>query len=135
MMPRMGRGHKREKIKEHQVQGVKHFTALLPLLSQLHGVATERDRAGNRKLHFDQYAALFLLAMFNPIITSLRALQQASGLKKVQRKLGCARASLIALYTGRRPTLRTYEMVCWYFSGMADEQELLNHLAKLQKQA
>jgi len=39
------------------------------------------------------------------------------------------------LYTGRRPTLRTYEMVCWYFSGMADEQELLNHLAKLQKQA
>jgi hypothetical protein len=38
---------------------------------------------------------------------------------------------LISLYTGRRPTLRTFEMICFYFSGMADEEELLAHLAKL----
>jgi len=101
-MARMGRGHKREKIKEQQVQGVKHFKTLLPMLAQLHNVATERDRAHNRKLHFDQYASLFLLAMFNPIITSLRALQQATELKKVQRKLGCARASLGSLSEAAR---------------------------------
>jgi hypothetical protein len=41
---------------------------------------------------------------------------------------------LIALWTGRKPTLRTYEMLCWYFTGMADEEELLAHIAKLQKQ-
>jgi hypothetical protein len=41
---------------------------------------------------------------------------------------------LIALWTGRKPTLRTYEMLCWYFSGMADEEELLAHIARLQKQ-
>lgn len=41
---------------------------------------------------------------------------------------------LIALWTGRKPTLRTYEMLCWYFTGMADEEELLGHIAHLQKQ-
>jgi len=40
---------------------------------------------------------LLLLYMFNPICTSLRALQQASELKKVQKKLGAARASLGSL--------------------------------------
>ncbi|MCG2684179.1 MAG: transposase [Planctomycetales bacterium] len=39
---------------------------------------------------------------------------------------------LISLWTGRKPTLRTYEMICHYFSGLAEEDELLAHLAKLQ---
>ncbi len=39
---------------------------------------------------------------------------------------------LISLWTGRKPTLRTYEMVCYYLSRMADEDELLAHLAKLK---
>ena len=41
---------------------------------------------------------------------------------------------LIALWTGCKPTLRTYEMLCWYFTGMADEEELFAHIARLQKQ-
>ena len=41
---------------------------------------------------------------------------------------------LIALWTGRKPTLRTYEMICFYFCGMADEDELLAHIAKLKQQ-
>ena len=42
---------------------------------------------------------------------------------------------LIALWTGRKPTLSTYRMLCWYFSGWADEEELLAHIAQLQKQS
>jgi hypothetical protein len=42
---------------------------------------------------------------------------------------------LISLWTGRQPTLRTYEMLCWYFLGWATEDELLAHLEKLKKQA
>jgi hypothetical protein len=38
----------------------------------------------------------------NPICTSLRALQQASELDKVQKKLGCARASLDSLSESAR---------------------------------
>jgi len=41
---------------------------------------------------------------------------------------------LIALWTGRKPTLSTYRMLCWYFSGWADEGELLRHLEKLKRQ-
>jgi IS4 transposase len=41
---------------------------------------------------------------------------------------------LIALWTGRKPTLRTYEMICFYFCGLASEEELLSHIAKLKRQ-
>jgi hypothetical protein len=42
---------------------------------------------------------------------------------------------LISLWTGRRPTLRTYEMICYYLMGWANEEELLNHFAKLKSHA
>ena len=40
---------------------------------------------------------------------------------------------LVSLWTGKKPTLRTHEMICWYFIGVADLDELLNHLEKLKK--
>lgn len=88
---------KREKIRERDITGLKYFDQLLPLMSRLHEVGCERDKAGNRKLHFDQYCMLILVYLFNPIVTSLRGIQQASELKKVQRKLKCPRASLGSL--------------------------------------
>ena len=88
---------KKAKIVERDVQGVKQLQKLLPLLERLHEVGCERDKAGNRRLHMDQYGMLILLFFFNPIFTSLRGLQQASELKKVQRKLGCPRTSLGSL--------------------------------------
>jgi len=65
-----------------------YIERLLPLLDQLHNIGCQRDRAGNRSLHYDQYCLLVLLFFFNPVVRSLRALQQASTLKTVQRKLG-----------------------------------------------
>ena len=41
---------------------------------------------------------------------------------------------LISLWTGKKPTLRTYEMICLYFAGLATEDELLAHIEKLKKQ-
>jgi hypothetical protein len=82
------------KIDSRQLQGLKYFQRLLPLLRPLHDVGTERDRAGNRQLHLDEYCVLMLLSLFNPILRSVRALQQASQLKTVQKKLGCPRTSL-----------------------------------------
>ena len=55
--------------------------------------ATARDRAGNRSLFFDKYASLLLLYFFNPIVTSLLGIQQASTLDKVQKLLGCERVA------------------------------------------
>jgi hypothetical protein len=90
-------GRKREEVREADVTGLKYFDKLAPLLARLHDVGCERDQAGNRQLHFDQYCMLVLLFLFNPVVRSLRAIQQASQLRNVQRKLGCLRASLGSL--------------------------------------
>jgi hypothetical protein len=90
-------GKRRDDVREEDVTGLKYFAKLAPLLARLHEVGCERDKAGNRTLHFDQYCLLVLLFLFNPVIRSLRAIEQASQLRKVQRKLGCQRASLGSL--------------------------------------
>jgi len=90
-------GKQREDVREEDITGLKLLDKLVPMLKSLHTVGCERDRAGNRDLHYDQYCLLLLLFLFNPVVSSLRALQQASELKKVQRKLGCGRASLGSL--------------------------------------
>lgn len=84
-------------LRERDIQGLKHLKTLLPLLERLHDVGCKRDKAGNRKLHYDQYCLLVLLFLFNPVVRSLRSLQQASLLKNVQRKLGVPRTSLGSL--------------------------------------
>src|SRR5450830_268104 len=90
-------GKRRDEVREEDVTGLKYFDKLAPMLARLHEVGCGRDKAGNRKLHYDQYCMLVLLFLFNPVVRSLRAIEQASELRKVQRKLGCQRASLGSL--------------------------------------
>jgi hypothetical protein len=94
--------HKRQEIRDSDLQGLKVFQKMAPLLERLHGEACQRDRAHNRTLHMDQYMLLLLLYMFNPMCVSLRALDQASGLKKVQKQLGVARASVSSMSEAAR---------------------------------
>jgi len=89
-------------VQESDIQGLRYFRLLGPLLEGLHEVGTERDLAGNRKLFFDHYASLILLYFFSPTLTSLRGIQHASGFGKVRRKLGIARASLGSLSEASR---------------------------------
>ena len=75
-------GKTRKKVREEDVTGLKYFDRLAPLLKRLHDDGCEPDKAGNRQLHFDQYCMLVLLYLFNPTVSSMRAIQQASELKK-----------------------------------------------------
>lgn len=81
-------------LREEDLRNFQYFRQFLPLLDRLHDHATARDQAHNRELHFDQYIALQLLFFFNPIVTSMRGLVEASKLRKVQRELGVAATSL-----------------------------------------
>lgn len=82
------------RIDAKQIGGLKRLRHLLPLLAPLHTVGCERDSAGNRELHFDEYVTLVLLCLFNPMLDSLRALQQASRIDKLSEQLGVKRFSL-----------------------------------------
>ena len=86
---------KKQKIKQSDLQGFKYFKKLSQMLERLQDVGCQRDRAGNRILHMDQYMTPLLLCMFSPISKSLRSMQQASELKKVQKKLRVPRSSLL----------------------------------------
>jgi hypothetical protein len=79
------------------VQGGKYVRLVGTLLQALHSAGTERDRAGNRQLFYDQYATLLLLYFFTPTVTSLRGVQQLSTLAKVQQRWGIPRTALGSL--------------------------------------
>jgi hypothetical protein len=87
----------KQRIRSSDLQGLKYFRLIGDLLERLSNVGSERDRAGNRQLHCDQYVSLLLLYFFSPAVTSLRGLQQAAGLEKVQKLLGSKRVSLGSL--------------------------------------
>lgn len=90
------------RIDPRKLQGFKYFELLDGLLERLRPVATERDLAGNRRLFFDQYAALMILYYFNPTVTTLRGLQQFTRLEKVQRLCGVKPTSLGSLSEAAR---------------------------------
>jgi hypothetical protein len=92
---------KQKTVTEKDITGLKYLEQVAPLLKRLHLAGCERDKAGNRNLHFDEYCLQLLLYLFNPIVTSLRGIQQASELANVQKKLGCSRASLGSLSESR----------------------------------
>lgn len=119
----------RKKIEQKDIVGLRYFRKLLPLLDQLHESGCRRDRAGNRRLFFDQYTALLLLYFFNPILTSLRGIQQASKLKNVQKKLGCARASLGSLSEASR--VFDADLLTGVIGELAEKLQPLKHDARL----
>jgi len=90
------------RVQSKDISGLKYFAMLIPLLQRFHEDQCQRDKANQRELHYDQYGMLILLYMFNPTVTSLRAIQQASELGKVQKKLGCKRTSLGSLSEASR---------------------------------
>lgn len=84
------------------LQSVKWLERLQPLLARLRPAGCERDRAGNRRLFYDQTCGLILLTFFNPSLKSLRDLQAASRLRQVRKKLGCSETSLGSLSEAMR---------------------------------
>jgi hypothetical protein len=77
------------------LHGFRYWDQFRGLFDSLHTYGI--DPSGNRQLFFDQYAALLLLYFFSPTLTSLRGLQQATTLDKVQQRLGLRRTSRGAL--------------------------------------
>lgn len=110
--------------------GFKYFRKILRMLDRLHDAGCARDRAHSRQLHFDQYTALILLYFFNPILTSLRGIQQASALQKVQRKLGVPRAALGSLSEAAR--VFDSDLLVGLIGELADELQPIRHDPRIE---
>lgn len=80
-------------ITAKDIQGLKYLRAFQEVLAPL----AELPVHGNRQFFMDQYVSLLLLHFFNPVLGSLRALQQATGLENVQEVIGVKRTSLGAM--------------------------------------
>jgi len=61
---------RRRPLGPSDIEGLEYFDTLVPLLARLKEFGTERDRAGNRQLFYDQYVSLLLLYFFGSIQTS-----------------------------------------------------------------
>jgi hypothetical protein len=80
-------------IREEDIQGFKYLDSFFKTLNRLHDVKDHQ----NRELHYDQYLALMLLYFFTPVLTSLRGIQQATTLEKIQKRLDIKKTSLGSL--------------------------------------
>ena len=72
---------------------------------------------------------------FKQILGCRHLLSRSQNGIEIQTYCAIIACMLISLWTGKKPTLRTYEMICWYLIGMADLEELQAHLARLKKHA
>lgn len=77
-------------VKVQDLQGFRYLRHFGDLWQPLRACAV--DKAGNRTFFYDQYLSLLLLYFFTPTLTSLRGLQQASTLAKVQKELRLPKA-------------------------------------------
>jgi hypothetical protein len=84
----------RTPLEEKDIRCLAHLRRVVSLLPRLHEVGCGRDKAGNRELFFDDYCKLVLLYLWNPLIDSMRTLQEATGLANVAKALGVKRFSL-----------------------------------------
>jgi hypothetical protein len=82
-----------KQLKPSDVHCFGHLQRVFPLIDRLRDVGCDRDHAGNRELHFNDYFKLILLYVWNPLINSIADLQQAAALPAVAKALGVKRFS------------------------------------------
>lgn len=84
-------------LQDSDIRGSKYLKAFGSILEVLRQRQETQKRGRERQLHYDHYLGLLLFYYYTPVLTSLRGIQRASKLKKVQQVLGCSRAALGSL--------------------------------------
>jgi hypothetical protein len=85
-------------------------------------------------IYIERWTIEIFFRFFKHVLGCRHLLSHSQQGIEIQTYCAIIACMLISLWTGRKPTLRTYEMICYYFAGLASEDELLAHLAKLQAQ-
>jgi hypothetical protein len=69
---------------------------------------------------------------FKCILARRHLLAESPNGVTIQTYVAIIASLLISLWTGKKPTKRTFEMFCFFFANWATEAELLAHINKLQ---
>jgi hypothetical protein len=85
-------------------------------------------------IYRSRWAVEIFFRFFKQVLGCRHLLSHRENGIKIQVFMAIIASLLIALCTGRKPTLRTVEMMQFYFSGWATEKEVEAHIAKLKKQ-
>lgn len=86
-----------KKVRDEDIQGSKHVKRFLQLVERIRTLYEGEKRDPRLSLDLQQLAGHMLFYFFTPVLTSLRAIQRASELEKVQKILGCSRVALGSL--------------------------------------
>ena len=70
---------------------------------------------------------------FKHVLGCRHLISHSAGGIEIQTYCAIIACMLISLWTGRKPTLRTHEMICYYITGLADDEELLAHIEELKR--
>jgi transposase len=133
---------KRDKIKETDLQGFKYFKPLkdhyykrkkFVCMSNQGQCQLELTAETIATIYKNRWTIEIFFRFYKHILGCRHLISHSKNGIEIQCYMAIIACMLISLWTGRKPTLRAYEMVCWYFTGMADEEGLLNHVARLKK--
>jgi len=133
---------RRKKVPEKDLTGLKYSDRLLPLFERLHEVGCERDTATNlldllawviALIYRYRWTIEVFFRFFKHVLGCRHLLSTKAEGIEIQTYMAIIACMLISLCAGRKPTLRTYEMICYYFIGWATKDELPAHIAKLQQ--
>jgi hypothetical protein len=87
------------------------------------------------ELYRQRWTIEIFFRFFKHVLGCRHLLSTARAGIEIQTYMAIIACLLLALWTGGKPTQRTYEMVCLYLQGWADEEELIAHLKKLKPSA
>jgi len=103
-----GKKTRRERIDETNVtQGQKILRKFFSVLEPLRHVPAH----GNREFFFDQYVGLLLIHFYNPMVSSLRAMQEATDIESIQEIIGVPKMSLGAMSESAAKVFRAEDLL------------------------
>jgi len=85
-------------------------------------------------LYLQRWIIEIFFRFFKQMLGGKHVLARSSNGIEIQAYCAMIACLLIQIWTGRKPTKRTYEMLSYYFTGLASEAELVAHLERLRAQ-
>ena len=133
-------------IQDSDVQGGQWIARIMRLPAPLHD--HRADCIPKRLLHYDEYCAWLLICFFTPVLDWqielffrwFKKILQADRLLSLSQEgltivayCGLIASMLVTLWTGRKPTKRTFELLCFHFLGLLGDEELLRRIERLER--